>query len=845
MRCITILSYLIVLNAIALSAENRIDSLLNQMTIYQKVKVLFVEQPDPGLPDSLVLGDAVAVFDTRKGLKDALSIPYPNENTLRAIQDEVLCNELYFSVLSGKSTQGYQALVVPDECFGMARLFTGNPLIDASKHYFRIVDFPCDLIDELLNSKAGAKSDMQGKVDFDMRALGLPSMDIWSATNKATVSLNQLMNFNFLFWKQDDMDCVTMFIKAIESGLISEEELNQKVRSLLNKMNLIESGIAEMPKMSDNVGMRAKAFRKSISIYQKETIFPIHRLDSVDMIISDAAVSNAEEFNQKAGFYKAKLNKGENTRQLQFLLCDNEILLSKALDDLEAGGDEPSTNYILVYVGNIGHSKLSRALRSTDAVVLMPEQTDGDWSLVAQAVFGGSTVDGKAVYHDFLEQNSFKRFVAEKTRLGFEQKELVTLPKDSVAKIDSIVYDALRKEAMPGAQLMVVKNGSIVLQKNYGYHTYKKQQKVVDGDLYDVASITKLAVTFPLVMQLYERGMLSLDAPLKEYLPGIDTTDKADLTVRELLLHQSGLISYIPFHTNALDTASLGKQPLYSRHYSRLHNIRVDTRLYQNRHARYRKDVFSNEHNEVFTRQLTEHMFMNEAYVDSMYAAIYSSKLNDKKVYRYSDLGYYLLQKIIERESKQRIDSIFYQQLSMALGAEKLMYCPLSLYEAEQIVPTENDLAFRREQLDGYAHDQGAAMLGGVAAHAGLFANAGDLAKLSQMLLNEGAYGGIRFLKPETVGMFTQAANSGNRRGLGVDKPELNSADNTHVSKRVSPASYGHTGFTGTILWIDPEYELIYIFLSNRIHPHAYNKKLIEMNVRTQIQDVIYNSIQY
>jgi CubicO group peptidase (beta-lactamase class C family) len=390
---------------------------------------------------------------------------------------------------------------------------------------------------------------------------------------------------------------------------------------------------------------------------------------------------------------------------------------------------------------------------------------------------------------------------------------------------------------------MVVKGGDVILQKSYGHHTYSRKQRVSNEDIYDVASVTKLAVTFPLVMQLYEEGQLDLDASLREYLPEVDTTDKADITIRELLLHQSGLISYIPFHYKAPDRESLRKRSLYSRHSSWLYNIRVDTRLYQNKNARYRKDVFAKTKSEGFNRQVTAGMFMNDAYVDSMYAHIYNSPLRSYKDYRYSDLGYYLLQRIIEKEENESLDSIYYSRISHLLGADKLLYNPLNTFAPKHIVPTEKDLGFRKRLLDGYVHDQGAAMMGGVAAHAGLFANAGDLAKLGQMLLNEGKYGGIQFVDPRTVGLFTKTENHGNRRGLGVDKPELDPEKDSPVSHKVSQTSYGHTGFTGTVLWIDPEHEIIYIFLSNRIHPHSYNRKLIEMSVRTKIQDVIYNTL--
>ncbi len=840
MRIFTISCFL-VFNAIFIKANEYIDSLVSQLSVSQKVELLFIQQPDKHIPDSLLLANHYPIFDIRKGKTDALELSFPSEYTIRTVHKGRLINRLFASELKERKRRGYAALAVSVTGKG-AQLYIGTQMNSNPQEQLRIIDFPVDVYNALMLKAKYQIEPRKEPVNFQFKELGLPALDIWKTAEQPVGGLNDFMQSNWLYWESGS-SCKQQVEEAVDLGLISEEMLDMKVKRILRLMSSRSYSGNEKDNSNILTLLREQVYRSSIAIYQRANIFPIVHLDTVTISIHNVSDSNVDEFHKKTKFYKSNQHPKKGNSHIHFFLCDD----AKKIDVtrlVEADTTSVHAYNVLVYAGNIKQYELSGIVDNIDAIVMMPEYNKLSWGLLAQAVFNGIDVDGVSVLHNYLGRNAFNRVVLSKNRIGFKQITAGNLPVDSVAKIDSIVNDAIRRKATPGAQLIVVKKGDVLVQKSYGHHTYQKRKKVRNDDLYDVASVTKLAVTFPIVMQLYEKNILDLDATLDEYIPEIDTTDKADITIRELLLHQSGLTSYIPFHTNAIEQKSLGTRSLYSRHYTRLYNIRVDTRLYQNRAARYRKDVFANEPDSIFSLRLSQKMFMNENYVDSMYATIYSSSLH-KKEYRYSDLGYYLLQKIIEKEVNENLDSVFYKQISSRLAGGRLVYCPLNTFSADDVVPTENDLAFRKEQLHGYVHDQGAAMLGGVAAHAGLFSNAGDLAKLTQMLLNEGDYGGWQFLKPETIGLFTKTSNHGNRRGLGVDKPELEPSKNSHVSKLASSSSYGHTGFTGTIVWVDPEYELIYIFLSNRIHPRAYNKKLIELNVRTQIQDVIYNSLKY
>ncbi|MCG8582790.1 MAG: serine hydrolase [Bacteroidales bacterium] len=825
-------TYILGLLLLAVSASafslSRADTLLHQLSVEEKVAMLFVKVKNSKEPDNVMVGntqfDTFSALNVKDGYTDDLALPFPNEETFRTISNYNTVSNLLSDAYSKAHISGYDGIVTYDKLANVSRLYVGHNSI-ADKRYNRIVNFPCELFDELLVKTVDEREESNPLNN-------MPAIAMWRPSLKRQICFEDLLEQDILFWENKKKACYDDMVQAVYKGQIDEAKLDKRIRKLLNHHLDFELNDSLVEDRKKQIVNRYNAYCNSITLYQRKLMFPVQRVDSLSLSINLCANSDVNDFTRLSKYYHPLVSEKDSSAYVQLLVCDNAKLLAQELSKIEGAISTKSKYHALVFIGELDYRTYRRAAWLFDAIVVMPQAISESPKLLAEAIYGGIDVSGISPIHSELKQLGFKRAKASKTRLAFNSVAR-EFNKDSIAKIDSIVYDAIKKKATPGAQLMVVKGGDVLLQKSYGYHTYRKRQRVANEDLYDVASVTKLAVTFPLVMMLYEKGRLDLDAKLPEYLSEIDTTDKADITIRELLLHQSGLISYIPFHYRALDRESLRKRSLYSRHYSWLYNIRVDSRLYQNKNARYRKDVFSQKQHDLYKRQLTSGMFMNETYVDSMYAHIYNSPLRDYKDYRYSDLGYYLLQRIIEKEENESLDSIYYSRISSLLGADKLVYKPLHNFSKKRIVPTENDLGFRKTLLDGYVHDQGAAMLGGVAAHAGLFANAGDLAKLGQMLLNEGKYGGIQYVNARTIGAFTKSVNHGNRRGLGVDKPELNPEDNRHVSHSVSQASYGHTGFTGTILWIDPENDIIYIFLSNRIHPHSYNKKLINMNVRT------------
>jgi CubicO group peptidase (beta-lactamase class C family) len=368
--------------------------------------------------------------------------------------------------------------------------------------------------------------------------------------------------------------------------------------------------------------------------------------------------------------------------------------------------------------------------------------------------------------------------------------------------------------------VLIAKQGKIFFNKSYGHHTYGKKKEVRNIDIYDLASITKISATLPMLMKMVDERVLSLDDELGKHLD-LDSTNKEHLVIRDILAHQARLFPWIPFYKQTLNKDSV----------SGLMQLR-DT-------------LYSTVMTEEFSYKIADNIYLHHAYPDSMIKQIIDSELLDKKKYRYSDLGYYLLKKIIEDRYNKGIDDVAVNKFYKKLGMENLGYLPLNRISEERIIPTENDFLFRSQLLKGYVHDMGAAMQGGVGGHAGLFSNANDLAKLMQMYLQNGVYAGERYLSEEVVKEFAkcQFPDNENRRGAGFDKTALADQEGGPASENASSEGFGHTGFTGTLVWADPKTQIVYVFLSNRIYPDASNSKLLDMDVRTDIMEVIYDSL--
>jgi beta-N-acetylhexosaminidase len=448
------------------------------------------------------------------------------------------------------------------------------------------------------------------------------------------------------------------------------------------------------------------------------------------------------------------------------------------------------------------------------------EDNEYTQKIVPAILFGGLETKGKLpVSVSGLLRRSMGEHSRALGRLSYATPEDVGMDSGVLARIDEIAHEAIQMKATPGCQILVARKGSIVYQKSFGHLTYDSLQAVTNETVYDIASITKVAATLQVIMFLEEHGLVELDKPIVTYLEDLKGSNKANLTLRNILTHQAGLVSYIPFWRKTVDETGLNTG-LYSAFPVPEFNLQVASGMYAARSLQ-----------------------------DSVWQWIKQSDLlplkKGKKTYeyKYSDLGYYIMQRIAEKQLNQPMGDFLAQNFYEPLGLSTMTYLPLCKYPLQRIAPTEQDNLFRNTLVCGMVHDQGAAMFGGIAGHAGIFSNARDLATLMQMNLQDGEYGGRRYLAPGTVAKFAKTQFKDNRRGLGWDKPALDDFYGP-TSNLVSPATFGHTGFTGTAAWVDPEFDLVYIFLSNRIHPDAENTKLIKYSIRTRIQDEIYKSIQ-
>ena len=385
---------------------------------------------------------------------------------------------------------------------------------------------------------------------------------------------------------------------------------------------------------------------------------------------------------------------------------------------------------------------------------------------------------------------------------------------DRLTEIDHFAQRVIDSSMTPGMQILVAKSGEIIYQKSFGHHTYDKKIKVENHHLYDLASLTKITATLPLIMREVDLNSFGLDTPLEDFMPELKGSNKSNLSVKEVLSHYARLTPWIPFYKETLDEK--GQQ--LRKFYRNRHKFRYDIPVAQDLYLR-------SNFNQIIEKQVIE------------------SPLLDSLYYRYSDLPFYLFKNYFERKYKKPLDELAHEFLYEPLGLERTLFNPWKVISKNEIVPSEIDNYFRHRELRAYVHDMGAAMQGGVGGHAGLFSNAEEVYKIMQMYLQNGKANGHEFITSKTLNDFNQCyyCNQGNRRGVGFDKPQLEG--NGSTCGCVSDISFGHMGFTGTYAWVDPDQELIFVFLSNRTYPSMSNNLLGKNNIRTRMQELIYKAL--
>jgi len=476
---------------------------------------------------------------------------------------------------------------------------------------------------------------------------------------------------------------------------------------------------------------------------------------------------------------------------------------------------------IAVYFGNPYAINKLDALKNAEALIVAYQENDYTGDLCAQLIFGGIGAKGQlpvTINKMWPAGSGIETRGDLRLRYGFPENAGMSSAYLE-RKIDSIARSGLIANAYPGCEVMVARNGIVVFRKTYGYHTYDRRSAVRNDDLYDLASVTKVSSTLAGLMLLDSEGRFSPEGKLGDYLPYFRRSDKGDLLMADLLTHQAGLTAWIPFWKETVKRDSTFKRGIFRPEYSKKYPLKVADYLYIN--SNYRKKIFKE---------------------------IKKSPLGEKK-YLYSDLTFIISPGIIERETGEKWYDFVTTNIYHKIGAFDIGFNPYTRYPLSRIVPTEYDSLFRRELLQGTVHDEGAAMLGGISGHAGLFATANDLMKLMELYRRMGEYGGEQIIRKEVLERYSkvQFPENNNRRGLGFDKPLL---DNSSVSqgqsyptKSATPQSFGHSGYTGTFVWIDPVYGISYVFFSNRVYPTRNNNLLSELNIRTNILQAVYDSI--
>lgn len=477
-----------------------------------------------------------------------------------------------------------------------------------------------------------------------------------------------------------------------------------------------------------------------------------------------------------------------------------------------------SNGKILNFLSNVGkHKNLvvalfgdGKALGTLDnlnaPIIWSPETTLEAAMVVPQIIFGGISAAQTLPRSFSGKYTAGSGFKTTATRLKYTVPEDAGVNSDNLDEVEKIANEAIAAKATPGVVVLVAKDGKVIYNKAFGYHTYENLRADKVTDIFDLASVTKVTATTPTVMHLVETGKLNLDTNIGYYIPRARNTPMNNIKVREVMLHQAGFIPYIPFH-------NFVKEGDYSRDSSANFPTKVADNYY------IKKGFFS----------------------DFMWPKMLNSPIKTRGSYVYSDISMYVMQDIVEQITETPEDEYVVNQFYSPLGMHHTGYLPRNRFSKDQIVPTEDDKAFRKTLLEGYVHDQGAALKGGVAGHAGLFGTANDLAIYYQLMLNKGTYGGVQYFKPQTVEMFTTKQSNVSRRGLGFDRwdPDPNKK---YPSDLASSQTYGHTGYTGIGVWVDPSRGLVYIFLSNRVNP-TVSDTLLKMNIRSRVQDAINRAI--
>ncbi|GAA4323694.1 glycoside hydrolase family 3 N-terminal domain-containing protein [Pontixanthobacter gangjinensis] len=685
----------------------------------------------------------------------------------------------------------------------------------------RNMDFNGLIFTDALDMKGVSRDKEPGEVDLDAFLAGNDVLLMSEDVGKASKSI----------------------IEAVNTGIISEERLELSVKKILKakyKVGLNEFKPIETENLYDDLNtiqdqvLLEDLFENAITLLKNnKAVVPVKKLDKQRIAYVNFGNADGREFlDQMRKYALVDWVKAEKLSDLLDKLDDyNYVVVGFHKPDSSPWSSYKFTDKELVWLHEIARKNKTvlslfarpyalldvKSFANLEGIILGYQNHPVAQRKVAQMLFGAIEAKGKLPVSIKDEFPVGTGYITRKIdRLNYGLPESVGMNSARLKEIDSIINYAIEKEMTPGAQILVARKGKVVYNKNFGYQTYEKDFPVTDTTIYDLASLTKILATLPLVMELDEKEVVNFDTKLSELLPEFKDSNKKNIRLQDMLMHYARLQAWIPFYISTLEPKSRKLSPNY---YS---ETPLDDRKIQ----------------------VANHMFIRDDIGDTIVNIIKDSELEKRLQYKYSDLPYYLLKYYIESYYNKSLHEITQEHIYEKLGANYTGFLPLSRFDTLQIAPTENDQLWRHQVVRGFVHDQGAAMQGGVGGHAGLFSTANDVAKIMQTYLNGGSYGDENFIDKEIIDKYNTCyyCEDDVRRGVGFDKPQLGKAGPT--CNCVSMMSFGHSGFTGTFAWADPEEEIIYVFLSNRTFPDSNNRKLIREDIRSEIQKVIYESIE-
>lgn len=656
-------------------------------------------------------------------------------------------------------------------------------------------------------------------------------------------------------------------IEAVEKGEISKEDIENKCRKVLiykyilglkKKPYVQLSGLGQRINTPQTRDLIRRLNLAAITVLNnKNQVLPLHVDTSLSVAlleVGDLGATNplAQQLSNYVSISRFRLQPNLTEIQAQqlkdSLATYNRIIV--AISEQRLASYQPffakfapqiPVIYLFFTPGKM-MLQIQRAVTAASSVVLAHSYDDDVQKQVADVLFAKATADGRlSASLGGIFSAGAGVTITPQTPLHFIPEEY-GLSSTILQRIDSIALDGIRQGAYPGCQIVVMKNGHLMVDKTFGTHSGEGSNRVQPTDVYDLASLSKTTGTLLALMKLYDKGRFNLTDKISYYLPFLQRTNKKDITIQELLYHQSGLPSGIALYQEAIDKDSYEGR-LFSARKDAHHSVQLGTSTWANPKFEFKKEYVSPIEKDGYTLQISDSLWLNPTFLKEMEKKIVEAPMK-LKTYTYSDVGFVLLRLLVEELAGVPMDTYLQREFYQPMGLGHTGYLPLRRLPKSVVIPSSIDNFLRKTTLRGFVHDETAAFQGGVSGNAGLFSTALEVAQVYQMLLNGGELNGKRYLSKETCQLFTTEVSKISRRGLGFDKPDTKNPRMSPCGTHATAKVYGHTGFTGTCAWVDPDNKLVYVFLSNRIYPKVTNSKLSKMNIRENIQDVIYEAIK-